>query len=303
MIKRLICLIIIIMGLYYIYDNNLWESKQLVRDLRKEVYMPATNKYTKENLNFSFAKMTTDFVPDNKQELIDIYYTVINSGYSKFVFYCNYDKCLDDVSKMSEDSVLLSNLNSFVSPYNSYSTISTYTTPALNKKVEIEIKKTYNKQAISDVSKKIDEIYSSLNLDNYDTKGKIRTIHDYIIDHTKYDNLKINNIKDNTYHSTTAYGLLFEEYAVCSGYADTMALFLDKMNIPNMKVASATHVWNLIYLDNKWYHLDLTWDDPYSADGTNTKNYNFFLIDYNTLKNWNTKEHVFDETIYKEAIN
>src|ERR1035437_4828231 len=161
MIKRLICLIIIILGLYYIYDNNLWESKQLVKDSRREVYMPATNEYAKSNITFAFSKMTTDFVPDNKQELINIDYTVINSGYSEFIFYCHYDKCIDDVSKMSEDSVLLSNLNSFVNPYNSYSSLSTYTTPSLNQKVKIEVKKTYNKYLITKISNKIVEIYNS----------------------------------------------------------------------------------------------------------------------------------------------
>ena len=54
-----------------------------------------------------------------------------------FYFYCNYDKCIEDVNEISTNGVLLSNINSFVSTYNQYDTISTYTTPLLNAKVNI----------------------------------------------------------------------------------------------------------------------------------------------------------------------
>jgi hypothetical protein len=71
--------------------------------------------------------MTTDFSPKNKQDLLNIYYTVLNSGWEDFTFYCSYEKCIRDVNELSTDTMLLSNLNSFVDPYNQYSTISTYT--------------------------------------------------------------------------------------------------------------------------------------------------------------------------------
>lgn len=289
------------MGLYYIYDNNYFGSQQFVRDVKKEVYLPATDAYVKSTPN-SFVQMTNDFYPDNRQELLNIYFTVINSGWNDFTFYCNYSNCIKDVNDISTDTILLSNLNSFVSPFNQYNTLSTYTTPLFNAKVTIVVKRTYDNAEIQKINNRVDEIFKSLNLDAYDNIGKIKIIHDYIINNTKYDALKIDNINDSTYHSSTAYGLLFEGYAVCSGYADTMALFLDRLGIPNLRVASETHVWNLVYLNNKWYHLDLTWDDPYSTDGTNMINHNFFLIDYAKLKQWNTTEHVFDENVYKEAL-
>jgi len=302
MIKRLISLIIIFMGLYYIYDNNLFGSQQFVRDIQREVYLPATNGYVKEGVTNTFVKMTTDFVPDNKQEILDIYYTVVNSGWNEFIFYCNYEECINDVNEISNDTLLLSNINSFVSPYNQYSTIRTYTTPLLNQKVNILVTKTYDKYVIDKLNTRVDQIYNDLNISGKPIRDQIRAIHDYIIDNTKYDALKIDNINDNTYHSTTAYGALLEGYAVCSGYADTMALFLNKMHVPNYKVASEEHVWNLVYLDKAWYHLDLTWDDPYSKDGKDTINHYFFLIDYETLKSWDTKEHIFDQSIYKDAL-
>lgn len=290
------------MGLYYIYDNDYFESQQFVRDIKREIYLPANNEYVKQNADNSFVQMTDNFVPKNKQDLLNIYFTVLNSGWDQFTFYCDYETCLDDINEISTNTVLLSNLNSFISPYNQYNTISTYTTPFLNAKVTLIVEKTYSDQEIIALNERINEIYNGLKLDKYSTKEKIRSIHDYIIKHARYDALKIDNINDDTYKSSTAYGAIFEGYAVCSGYSDAMAIFLDKLGIPNMKVASNTHVWNLVYLNNEWHHLDLTWDDPYSPNGKDTLNYRFFLIDYDSLKKQDTTEHNFDHNVYKEAL-
>jgi hypothetical protein len=139
-IRRLVALVIIFLGLYFIYDNNYFDSRQFVRDIKKEVYLPTNNSYVKTNITDSFVQMTNDFKPHDKQELLNIYYTVVNSGWDKFTFYCNYEKCINDVNDISTDKVLLSNLNSFVSTYNQYETISTYTTPLFNAKVTIIVK-------------------------------------------------------------------------------------------------------------------------------------------------------------------
>lgn len=292
------------MGIYFIYDHDYFESQQFVRDIKREISIPRENEYVMHNLDVDFVKTTNDYFPNSKQEILNIYYTALNSGWDEFTFYCNYDNCIKDVNDLSTDTLLLSNLNSFVKPFNQYSTISTYTTPLFNAKVNIKILKTYDKDEIRLITNRVNEIYQELELSNYtDDEDKIKLVHDYIINHTKYDSLKIDNINDDTYKSETAYGPLFEGYAVCSGYADLMALFLDKMGIKNMRVATATHVWNLVYLDDKWYHLDLTWDDPYSTNGDNVLNHNFFLIDYTQLKQWNTSEHNFDEKIYIEATS
>ncbi len=302
MIKKLILLVIIFMGLYFIYDHNYYGSRQFVRDIKREISIPQNNSYLKNDINVNYIKQTTDFYPNNKQEIMNIYYTALNSGWHDFVFYCNYDECIDDVNEMSGDAELLSNLNSFVNPFNSYETISTYTTPNLNDKVEIIITPTYDDNMIKKINSKVDEIYNSLSLANDDVRTQIRKIHDYIINNTKYDPYKAKDVEDETYQSESAYGLLYEHYAICSGYADTMAIFLNKLNIPNMKVTGDDHVWNLVKIDNKWYHLDLTWDDPYFENGNEMLNYNFFLINYEQLKNWNTEEHKFDETVYQEAL-
>lgn len=37
------------------------------------------------------------------------------------------------------------------------------------------------------------------------------------------------------------------------------------------------HAWNMVEIDGKWYHLDVTWAFPKSSYGL-THKYNFFLL-------------------------
>ena len=57
--------------------------------------------------------------------------------------------------------------------------------------------------------------------------------HNYIIENTTYDVERSDNGVIN-YKSDTAYGPLFEHQAICSGYTDLMAIFLDKFGIKNL---------------------------------------------------------------------
>ena len=131
------------------------------------------------------------------------------------------------------------------------------------------------------------------------TKDKIKAIHDYIINNTEYDTKKSDNIKDTTYKSNTAYGVLIQGYGICSGYSDAMKLFLDKLNIVNYKASNDQHIWNVVLLDGNWYHLDLTWDDPVSDKNITRDNY--FLITSTTLAQLDDDVHYFNQAYFNEA--
>ena len=131
------------------------------------------------------------------------------------------------------------------------------------------------------------------------TEEKIKKVHDYIIDSTKYDTLKTDNIHDDTYKSNTAYGVLVQGYGICSGYADTISIFLNKLDIENYKISNDTHIWNLVYINGIWTHLDSTWDDPISDKNLNRDTY--FLVSYDELINLDDNTHNFNKNIYTEA--
>ena len=261
--------------------------------------------YGKTNENSYFTIDHFDFVNNyegaevhSKQEIIDSIYYLINSGVSYSERYCSrdYETCYSDMEEVSTDTNLLSVLNNYVHPFNSFDSI------VFNfddRVIQIEIKHAYEKEEIQKLSSKVDELIQENITDNMSTRDKIKAIHDYIINHTEYDKLKTANVNDTTYKSNTAYGVLFQNYGICSGYSDAMKLFLDKLNIINYKISNDQHIWNLVNIDGKWYHLDLTWDDPVSDKNITRDSY--FLITTKTLKLLEDDVHYFNSMLFKEA--
>lgn len=257
------------------------------------------NYYIKRDYNY--VKTTNKFFPNNKTDIMNLYYEIINSGVDEYTFYCpeEYKFCLNDVDYIANNQTTLSNINNYVNAFNSFDHIETeYTSIG---KVHVKLSHTYDKEQISLINRKVDQILIDAKITtNMIDKEKIKAIHDYIINNTKYDSERTDN-KVTTYNSDTAYGVLLQGYGICSGYADAMKLFLDRWNIPNYKISSENHIWNLVYVDNQWLHLDLTWDDPVSKNGQNILEYDYFLITSKELTNMETDQHFFDKSIYSEA--
>jgi len=264
----------------------------------KEVKLEGHNPYYRNN-EYHFAKITNEFTPHSKQDLIDIYYTVINAGKEEFTFYCpeDWSDCLSEVKYLANDQTTLSHINNFVHPYNGFQHIETeYDSVG---KITIHVNKTYRKKEIEEINQEVAKIKKTLENKALSPIDQIKVYHDYIINHSKYDSTRSdeNIVK---YKSNIAYGPLLEGRGLCGGYTDAMALFLEDMGLLNFKVASENHVWNAVMLDNKWYHLDLTWDDPVTPDGSDLLEYNFFLIDSAKLDSIEKEQHRFSENVYQE---
>lgn len=269
-----------------------------IYSLEKNKIVLTSNEYYKDK-QFSFVQTTDDFVPHNSQDIINIFYTVINSGQDSFTFFCpkDYSNCTNDVKELASDQTKLSHINNFVHPYNGFKHIEIQYTSS--GKVDINITKNYTQDEIDLINEKIDSVYDSIVSKQVSTIEKIRIAHDYIINGSKYDSARsdFNIIK---YKSDIAYGPLFQGYGICGGYSDAMILFLDKMGVDNFKVSSSHHVWNVVYVNDGWYHLDLTWDDPITSDGSDILQDEFFLLTSDQIIEKGGTEHIFDKTIYSE---
>lgn len=292
-------LLLIFLGITFILREELVViyTNHLIK-VDKEVKLEGHNDYYRD-YGFSFVENTDNFSPRSKEDLLDIYYTVINAGKTSFTFYCpeEYEDCLSEVKYLANDQTTLSNINNFVHPFNGFKHIETeYDNTG---KITIHVHKTYKKEEEQVVADEVERIVKSLENKALAPIEQIRVYHDYIINHSKYDSSRSdeNIVK---YRSDIAYGPLIEGRGLCGGYTDAMALFLEEMGIPNFKVASENHVWNAVLLDNKWYHLDLTWDDPVTTDGSDILEYNFFLIDTLKLKEIEKEQHIFSENVYQE---
>lgn len=279
---------------YNVYDKYFVEHN--VKIVSNENTL-SKNKYYKQNFS-NYIKETDNYTVNNKSELLNVYYTAINNGFDNLTFYCSdkYTSCMDDINNLDSEENNFSYINQLVSSYNAYSTIeSTYSS---NKRVDIKINKKYSKEEIEKIDIEINNIINNLGINNYgNIRDKIRIFHDYIAETNRYDQDMADDMKSD-YHSDSAIGTLFEGMSICSGYTDTMSIFLDKLNLTNVKVATDKHVWNAVYLDGVWYHIDLTWDDPVTSDGSDIILYHYYMLDTNELLNMDDEDHNFNKEIY-----
>ena len=247
---------------------------------------------TKDNYS-SYLKYLDKDTIDNNDELYSMMYTILNNGYDKYTFTCNYN-CLNDIDKI--DSLKLSLINQLINPKNSYKEIKT--TYSTCNKVDLTIIKKYSDEDIKRINTELDNIIKKLNINSYsNVNDRIKVFHDYIADKNTYDQ-DMADKGSSEYHSNTAIGALFEGKAICDGYSDAMAFFLDKIGVENIKVTNDEHVWNVVKINNTWYHIDITWDDPIYTNGSNLTTHEYFMITTNELEKKNDEEHYFDKTIY-----
>nr|MCR5097429.1 hypothetical protein [Lachnospiraceae bacterium] len=137
-----------------------------------------------------------------------------------------------------------------------------------------QVKKTKNFMNTGTYTKKIKNLVKS-NTSGMSDYEKVRFAHDWLIKNVDYD---------QTYDmekSTTLAGTMKYKKAVCQGYSIAFGVFMKEMKIPSKYVVSTNgdHMWNLVKLGGKWYHVDVTWDDPMGMESVTIDHpiYDYFL--------------------------
>ena len=109
------------------------------------------------------------------------------------------------------------------------------------------------------LNKKVQEIIDKVEKNAETPYEKVLYLHDLLIKNTTYSS----NLDDDMAY--TAYGALVNNNAVCEGYSRAMSYLCKKMGVDCILVTGISkelgHMWNLVKLDDKWYHIDVTWDD------------------------------------------
>ena len=141
-----------------------------------------------------------------------------------------------------------------------------------------------NKQDINLALEKIEAIRKQIihNKTGNDYED-IKMVHDYLVENIEYDtSLQEKNIYN-------IYGALINGKCVCEGYARAFKYLLDGLGIESTMVIgkginssgqSENHAWNYVKLENNWYAVDCTWDDPVIIGGGyigNSSKYRYFL--------------------------
>lgn len=306
----LVVLIVAYLG-FYLYKNNDKVIDFGVKNFTNyftndtKVSKPSGNVYT-QNYTFNYVWKTDNFKPKNKQDLLNIIYTILNSGISNFTFYCDreYTSCIDDISDVSNNKTTLSIINNLVSPFNSYNKL--YISSNKLGAVTITTEKLYSDGEINQINQKFDLIIGEIIKDNMTDEEKIKAMHDYLINHAVYDEeraqkIKAGNDESPVYQSHKATGPMIQGVTLCSGYSDAIKIYLDRLNIPNYKISNMDHIWNLVKINDKWLHLDLTWDDPVTPNKQNVLMHKYFLIDTPKLMELDPTGHNFSEIYYSET--
>ena len=162
-------------------------------------------------------------------------------------------------------------------------------------------------QQVTSGNKKVDKkakaiIKKTITSDMSDAQ-KVKAVHDYIAFNCAYDydNLLRGTIPAVSY---TAEGVLLKKKAVCQGYAEAFKLLMDMLGIPCKMVTGtadngggyAGHAWNIVKVGGKWYHIDVTWDDPV-PDTKNYVRYAYFLIPDKKMDD----DHKWNRSSYKKC--
>lgn len=152
------------------------------------------------------------------------------------------------------------------------------------------------------VLQKIKHIANSILNTSMSQYDKARTIHDYLISTSSYDfeNYQRNSIPDVSY---TPYGILFEHKAVCQAYAETFMIFMTLIGIESYMVvgklnscsdiASDNHAWNIVKINGKYGHVDVTSDNPFYKNNVSPLQRYFFVSTEQLLKthSWNPNHY------------
>lgn len=161
------------------------------------------------------------------------------------------------------------------------------------------------KETLTMASAVLDEIITK-DMSNYD---KEKAVYDWMSTKLTYDTGVLQVIPKTSSDADNPYGTLKYHNAVCVGYATTFRLFMQMLDIECMVVHNkeAYHSWDLVKLDDEWYHVDIysdqgtgsyanfnlndeqrgsaqDWDRTFFPAATGTK-YNYAILNKKPLKN------------------
>lgn len=146
------------------------------------------------------------------------------------------------------------------------------------------------------VESRVKSILSHIITEDMNDYAKEKAIHDYIVSNVIYDT----DLKEYS-----AYSALAKGKAVCQGYSLLMFKMLEQVGIKSIIVESIpmNHVWNMVYIDNKWYHVDVTWNDaiPHLDNRILYDYYN--LTDDEISQSIKNNRHTWEKEEYPRAIN
>ena len=145
------------------------------------------------------------------------------------------------------------------------------------------------------IYKEIKKVLVEIIDDNMTDLEKVRAIHDWLVMNITYDGQLLDIIMNGQdargYRSFNLEGVFIDKKAVCEGIAKAFACMANIEGIPCVYVEGYQtnnpdglgHAWNKVYVNGKWYIIDVTSDGIVINDQFEVLSYKSFLIDEETM--------------------
>lgn len=254
--KKVICVLVILLICgcstkpYHIEEQKRQDIK-----VSKDSYLLADTKLETIEKSKHEKESVVYYVQDEK-DLAKVLQIMMNKGKQKVAFQSKSQIDLDKTAK----------LLTYFNPYDISLQLSTTEYKDGNDEIVyrsnvVEIKNLDDRFAQAQNEAK--RIYASIITEDMDNDQKISVIHDYLVKSVMY-NTDAANDPEKDLDVFKAAGALVDRNAVCAGYSRAFMILARMANVPAMYVASDTmnHGWNLVYGNDGWRYIDVTWDDP-----------------------------------------
>ena len=230
-----------------------------------------------------YGKLIYDKLYENKDKLKTGTYTAdFGTAFDELLHEENGSETLNNSFQLAINALTFDNPDLFYIDVTKVYLLTEITTRAFSKTYKVSIGGNNGESYLSDNFYRSDNAKYSIGIveqyknsiveecKNLSTVEKIRYVNNYLIDNTDYDILAGNNVYN-------IYGTLVEKKAVCEGYARACKYILDELEIPciiacgiakNSQNVTESHAWNYVKVDENWYALDITWNDPIINNGT-----------------------------------
>lgn len=275
------------------------ENKQLYSQLNKEAKIIYEKLYQNKN-NLKTGTYTINFgtgfnylfTQNDEDTAYDILTTSYQAAIEAFI-YENPDVFYLDVTKMyinfeKKTQLFKTQYNIYINNYES----DNYLAEGFNSKEEID-------ECEAKIELLRDAILEKIN--GKSDLEKLRYIHNYLIDNIDYETTIS---QPNIYN---IYGALILKECVCEGYAKAFQYLVSAAGFENVIIngkatntigETENHAWNYVKIDNAWYAVDTTWDDPIIIGGgklTESNRYQYFLKGSTTMDRNHTPSKKFTE--------
>jgi len=168
------------------------------------------------------------------------------------------------------------------------------------EKIELNINFDYHRTPEMEeyVFSQVQNIYAKIITEDMVIDEKIKAISDYIAKNVLYDE----TVNKNSAYEALKYGM-----SACEGYAQLTYLLLKEAGIKNIIISgwlNEPHAWNMVKIEEEWYHLDTTQIAGH-LDKHGEAAYNEYLITDKAISfthDWEDNKYPQAITLYKERL-